>query len=240
MNNWAIRFDGREVVPVVVQSRRRKTASLEIKQGVVTVRVPAGTSQAWIQLFVEQRYEWIMKHITEQLSRSQKHQIMPYESGKVSFFGCVFPFIMCKSTEKSHVSFDQEIFIININSRTRRATEEVTHLLLQRWLAQKAEGYLIPRTLTLAKEIGLHPEKVIIGNYKSMWGRCSARGEIALNWRLIMAYEKAMDYVIIHELCHLHEFNHSPAFWRRVALHCADCSQWRQYFKERSIWLSWR
>jgi predicted metal-dependent hydrolase len=239
LNNWAIRFDGQEVVPVVVQSRR-KTASLEIKQGIVTVRVPAGTSQSWIQQFVEQRHEWVKKHVAEQLSCSQKHQVMPYESGEVSFLGCSFPFIMCKSTKKSYVSFDQEIFIININSRTSRATEEVAHLLLQRWLAQKAEDYLIPRTLALAKEVGLQPTKVSIGNFKRMWGRCSAKGEIALNWRLIMANEVAMDYVIIHELCHLQEFNHSPAFWRSVALNCADYPQWRQYFKERSIWLNWR
>ena len=240
MNNWAIRLDGQEIVPVVVQSRRRKTAALEIKQGVVTVRVPAGTSQAWVQQFVEQRYEWIVKHLSAQLISTHKHQIMPYESGEVGFFGCSFPFIMCRSAERSNVSFDQEIFKINLNNRTRRDTKEVTHLLLQRWLAQQAEDYLIPRTLILAKKIGLHPTAVSIGNYKSMWGRCSAKGEIALNWRLIMANEVAMDYVIIHELCHLHEFNHSPAFWRRVALHCADYSQWRQYFKERSIWLSWR
>lgn len=238
--NCAIKLDGKEIVPVVIQSPRRKTASVEIKQGKVTVRVPSGTPESWVQRFIEQRYTWIVKHITAQLVSTNKHQIIPYESGQVSFCGRNFPLIMCKSTERSKVSFDQELFKVNLNKHARKAAADVTHLLLQRWLAQKAEDYLVPRALALAKEVDLHPTKVSIGNYKSMWGRCSAKGEIALNWRLIMADEVAMDYVIIHELCHLHEFNHSPDFWNRVALHCSDYPQWRQYFKERSIWLSWR
>jgi predicted metal-dependent hydrolase len=238
--NCAINLDGQEIIPVVIQSPRRKTASVEIKQGQVTVRVPLGTPESWVQRFIEQRYTWITKHITAQLVRTNTHQIIPYESGEVRFRGRDFPLIMCKSAEKNNVGFDQELFKVNINNRTRKAAADVTHLLLQRWLAQKAEEYLVPRTLALAKEIDLYPTKVSVGNFKSMWGRCSAKGEIALNWRLIMADEAAMDYVIIHELCHLHEFNHSPAFWDRVALHCSGYSQWRQYFKERSIWLSWR
>ncbi|BBB29059.1 M48 family metallopeptidase [Neptunomonas japonica] len=240
MINCVIRLDGKEVTPVVIQSPRRKTASVEIKQGKVTVRVPSGTPESWVQQFIEQRSAWIAKHISAQLVRTNKHQIIPYESGEISFRGRNFPLIMCNSAEKSSVRFDQKLFKVNLNNRTRKAAGDVTHLLLQKWLAQKAEDYLIPRTLVLAKQVDLHPTKISLGNYKSMWGRCSVKGEIALNWRLIMADEAAMDYVIIHELCHLHEFNHSPAFWNRVALHCSDYSHWRQYFKDRSIWLSWR
>lgn len=89
---------------------------------------------------------------------------------------------------------------------------------------------LPPRCLALAARHGLTVTRVSIRNQRSRWGSCSSRGTIALNWRLVLMPPSVSDYVILHELMHLRQPNHSRAFWREVALVCPD---WR----EAEAWL---
>ena len=83
------------------------------------------------------------------------------------------------------------------------------------WLA-RARRELVPRVGELAHQHGLRVQRVSIRRQRSRWGSCSRRGSISLNWRLVHAPALVRDYVIIHELMHLHELNHSPRFWTHV------------------------
>ena len=239
-DQFAVKCNGAWIVPRVMQSRRRKTVSFEIKHGELVIRMPVGTPEQWVLQLMQQRRVWIEEHMVAQLTRQKRYQINPYETRCAPLQGRDIPLLIRQSTNRSSVVLCEEAFEINLSGRIRRSPESVTNALLQAWLAEKAKEYLIPRTLALSSIVGLRPDKVSIGNYKTMWGRCSAKGDIALNWRLMMAAPDAIDYVIIHELCHLREFNHSAAFWREVALYCPEMSKWRYYFKERSVWLQWR
>ncbi len=239
-DKFAIKCNGTLVVPRVMQSRRRKTVSFEIKHGELIIRMPVGTPEKWILQLMQQRRVWIEEHMAAQLTRQKLYRINPYETRCVPLQGRDIPLLIRQSTNRSGVVFCEESFEINLSRRISRSPESVTNSLLQAWLAEKAKEYLIPRTLALSSIVGLRPNQVSIGNYKTMWGRCSAKGDIALNWRLMMAAPEAIDYVIIHELCHLQEFNHSAAFWREVAFYCPETHKWRDYFKERSVWLQWR
>lgn len=82
--------------------------------------------------------------------------------------------------------------------------------------------------------IGRRPERVSVREQRTKWGSCSNRGNISFNWKLIMAPSEALDYVVIHELCHLYEFNHSEKFWQRVACFQPDYARWRDFL--RSGW----
>ena len=82
--------------------------------------------------------------------------------------------------------------------------------------------------------IGRRPGRVTIREQRTKWGSCSSQGNLNFNWKLIMAPPEALDYVVIHELCHLYEFNHSPKFWERVARYQADYAIWRDFL--RSGW----
>jgi predicted metal-dependent hydrolase len=95
------------------------------------------------------------------------------------------------------------------------------------------------------KELRLHAEelaqrhnstirKVVVRNQKSRWGSCSYNGTISLNWRLIQVPEHVRDYIIIHELMHLRELNHSPRFWAQVAQACPDYQNAEAWLKENS------
>ena len=82
-----------------------------------------------------------------------------------------------------------------------------------------------------APRMGVTPGRVAIRDQKSRWGSCSRKGNLNFNWKLIMAPPEALDYVVVHELCHLHEFNHSPRFWALVAAQLPDYEVWKKWLK---------
>lgn len=84
--------------------------------------------------------------------------------------------------------------------------------------------YYVPR-------IGRAPGRVAIRDQKSRWGSCSQKGNVNFNWKLIMAPPRALDYVVVHELCHLYEFNHSPRFWQLVERQMPDYAVWKKWLK---------
>ena len=73
--------------------------------------------------------------------------------------------------------------------------------------------------------------RVTVRSQRSRWGSCSSKHNLNFNWRLILAPPRCLDYVVIHELCHLTEFNHSPRFWSMVEKHMPDYKIWKEYLK---------
>lgn len=88
-----------------------------------------------------------------------------------------------------------------------------------------ASGELPARTMALAGQLGMEVERVAVRNQRARWGSCSIRRRISLNWRLIQAPELVRDYIIVHELMHLKEMNHSSRFWAHVE---AAFPAWRE------------
>ena len=93
----------------------------------------------------------------------------------------------------------------------------ITARLVQARLRELAERELPPRTRELARVHGISIRSVTVRGQKTRWGSCSARGAISLNWRLIQAPPFVLDYLIIHELMHRQQMNHSPRYWKLVA-----------------------
>jgi len=92
-------------------------------------------------------------------------------------------------------------------------------------MRELARHELVARTREKAMELNVRIAAVSVRNQSSRWGSCSQRGEISLNWRLVQAPSSVRDYIIVHELMHRREMNHSIRFWRLVA---AECPGWRQ------------
>ena len=102
---------------------------------------------------------------------------------------------------------------------------------LQRHLRQRAAQELPPRVWELAGQHGVTVARVTVRNQKTRWGSCSRRGTISLNWRLIQAPGFVRDYIILHELAHRRQMNHSEKFWQEVARLCPDYPQAEQWLK---------
>ncbi len=86
----------------------------------------------------------------------------------------------------------------------------------------------------------LSARQVRVKNQQSLWGSCSRQGSLNFNWRIMLLTPAAADYLIIHELAHLRELNHSPRFWRLVAQHCPDYRLLKKELASKSHWLRFR
>ena len=122
----------------------------------------------------------------------------------------------------SVVFADQTVQVAGGDSDCRPAIERHLHRL--------AAVELPPRVFHHAQQHGADVRRVTVRNQRSRWGSCSRRGTISLNWRLLQTPPFVTDYIILHELMHLRQMNHSPAFWREVEQVCPD-------FREAERWL---
>ncbi len=106
---------------------------------------------------------------------------------------------------------------------------------------ERASQYY-PLVSKLAGEMGkeIFPvNRIVVRNQKTRWGSCSSKGNLNFNWRLLMAPAKVLDYVVVHELCHLAYLDHSKQFWQMVAAVLPDCRERRNWLKTHGMYLDW-
>ena len=104
---------------------------------------------------------------------------------------------------------------------------------VQRWLRARAHAEIKPRAAAMGAAIGRVPAKISIRDTRSRWGSCSRAGNLNFSWRLILAPEPILDYVVAHEVAHLRELNHSDRFWAVVSDLCPDHKRARRWLKSR-------
>jgi predicted metal-dependent hydrolase len=116
----------------------------------------------------------------------------------------------------------------------------VVHRHLDHTLAAFTEpGRLRNKATELSARIGVTPKTVLIREPKQRWGSCDANGALRLNWRIIQASPKLIDYVIAHELIHINHPNHSPTFWSNLGRVMPDYEQRREMLRKIGAGLVW-
>jgi predicted metal-dependent hydrolase len=103
--------------------------------------------------------------------------------------------------------------------------------LYNAWLRHSAQKYLSSRVRELAGRPGFRVNRISVRGQKTRWGSCSSGGNLSFNYRLMRHRHEVIDYVIIHELCHLKEMNHSEKFWKLVQAFCPDYKKLRKELK---------
>ncbi|MDD5207990.1 MAG: M48 family metallopeptidase [Elusimicrobiales bacterium] len=99
---------------------------------------------------------------------------------------------------------------------------------------REAKDLILARVRHWAQLLNLEYRRVFVKDQRTLWGSCSARKNLNFNWRLAAAPLEALDYVVIHELCHLREMNHSKRFWDHVRAACPDYKVHRRWLRDNS------
>jgi predicted metal-dependent hydrolase len=138
--------------------------------------------------------------------------------------------------KKSQIIFRDCCFTIYVNSSlsAERKRQEAV-LQLRQWMCKEAETLLGKRAEEYAKIIGVSYKNIRIKDIKSRWGSCSSKGNLNFNFRLVMSPPEVMDYVVVHELCHLRHMNHSKDFWKLVEEHMPEYVKHKNWLKENGI-----
>ncbi|TVM14167.1 hypothetical protein DPQ33_17800 [Oceanidesulfovibrio indonesiensis] len=103
---------------------------------------------------------------------------------------------------------------------------------LRRWFKKRAAEKIIPRAERFAQSLGVKYNQIQMTDSKFRWGSCSTKDNLNLNWRLIKAPVFVIDYIIVHELTHLIEGNHTPRFWNIVHAQVANMDKAKKWLKE--------
>lgn len=190
----------------------------------IVVYAPIGTDEKEIATFVEQKKFWLYQKLYHTRKLSAALPQTPFKTGKaIVYLGQNYILEVVNQNIKG-ISYHENRFYISEQNR------EQGQILLNEWYRQKAEEVLLSRAKELAHRMGVRPKNITIRDLKHSWGSCTPNNRISFNWKLIKAPHYVIDYVIVHELAHLLELNHTPDFWIIVSIQ-------QPRYKEAKKWL---
>lgn len=199
---------------------------------------PLKVSERKIHDFVTAQQDWIVSATDKVIKNVQtvnKWAPEKYIDGvTVPFRGEQCPLkIKTSQTKKINIVFEQGVFSLQIpEGGETEDNQQLIRQSLMLWMQNQAVDDIKEMIDDNAKKYNLYPRNVRLKTQKSRWGSCGIHNDINLNWLLILTPPKVMEYVVIHELCHIEERNHSANFWALVEQHCPDYKALRLWLKQ--------
>lgn len=211
----------------LIRSRkRRRTISLHIKEdGKIVVYAPYSTLKCEIEKFIKEKRSWIVEKISEKERsiREAEKAFLPGE--KFLYLGELYPLEIGDNNHKKNplkLSFGK--FILD-----KDYIEEAKDLFIQ-WYKGEAKEKIVGRVNYHSNRLQLFPKGTKITSAKYRWGSCSRDNRLSFSWRIIMAPLSIIDYILIHELVHIKEKNHSKRFWSYLESILPD-------YRKNRLWL---
>ena len=237
--------DSRSVTYHYHRSQRAKHVGLRLsRQAGLLVTVPRGVTLARADAVVLAKSAWIIKHLTRFATLPPAIPVpsvpapLPLaielpalgETWTVAYERSGLSGVSIRALEPGQLQL-----------RGAVADDELCRGALRLWLAQRAQVTLLPQLRELATVAGFRYERGQIRGQRTRWGSCSGRGTISLNWHLLFLTPEQVRYVLLHELCHTVELNHSLRFWRLLQQHQPDSEglrkTMRRAWQELPAWL---
>ncbi len=229
------------------RSKRKSVAIIIERNGKVLVKAPSWLPLYRIDKFVQEKADWIKRKQEEVASMEQIETAHSYETGDTFLFdGQEYTLIIVQEDRNGSTvekdSAGQKILVSGHDMEPQKV-----RLVLEGFYRKQAEEVFRDRVKYWHFVLEQHTKngdrielgKIAVRNQKTRWGSCSSKGNINFNWRLLMAPGKVLDYVVVHELCHLVYMNHSGAFWGLVEELLPDYGERRRWLKENSRLLRW-
>lgn len=237
-----IQYGNTKIVYSVKKTNRKKTIALQVRPDLqVVILAPPFLKDEFIKQAVLKRAPWIIekKHMLKQI-----HSAMPkkeFVSGEsFLYLGRQYRLKVVRSdAEKADLCrLANGRFLVEVVSGiSKRAAVAVVRNKLAEWYRERAEVKIRERVRAYTALTGKEPKEILLGHQEKRWGSCSRSGVLRFNWRIIMTPVSVMDYVVVHELCHLAHSDHSEKFWSMVASIMPDYKQKREWLRNNNVLL---
>jgi predicted metal-dependent hydrolase len=229
----------------LIRSTKRKTIGLQVKHGKIIIRAPKFVSEKEVANIVNAKSTWLKKKVAEQNSLPYEANNHYQESSKLLING---------ELKTLHITYglfpevilEQDLIIVTISNRMKTKIIDKPELKelqvkkqLEDWLKQQTNNYVDENLSFHAEKVGVSPKLFKVRLYKSRWGSCNSRSELSFSSLLAMTPNWVVDYVIVHELCHLQHMNHSTRFWQLVELNYPNYLLAKTWLKSRQSQLQW-
>ncbi|MGS2778041.1 M48 family metallopeptidase [Robertmurraya sp. GLU-23] len=225
-----------ETISYNINYKKRKSIGITIDvYGNIEVQAPKGTPNAYVLLFIEEKWEWIQEKSKEMKARALGPQEKVYDHGEsFLYLGNTYPIQICHDSNlvQNQVKFEENKLHIYV----KELEEENIRQALKRFYYQQCKALVEKSIKTYQINFKIKPKGIRINDSNRTWGTCDSNQQLTFNWKLAMAPQRVIDYVVVHEMCHMLHLNHDRSFWRLVGKIMPD-------YKEQENWLafsSWK
>jgi hypothetical protein len=220
------------IISQVIRSRRRTLALQIAPDASLIIRAPHRASDEAIRQAVKNKMPWILKR--QRLARETfrppvKHDFI---DGEEFLYMGQWRKLVVVPGARIPLVFNENEFLLS------GAYLPEAQRLFKKWYREKALEIIKERIKQYAEMTGLKYSKISVTSAKKRWGSCSFKGNLNFSWRLIMAPPEVIDYVIIHELAHIEEHNHSARYWDKVRALFPDYRQAKQWLHSNHLLLN--
>lgn len=221
---------GTKTIAFEVEFRQRKTLEISIEPpDIIRVVAPIGTSEDDIIKKVKSKANWIVQRLFEY--KNMKYikihkELVNGESFMYLGRNYSLQIIIDQSEAKPEVKLHQGKFYITANT----SNEMILRMALQEWYREKALEKIKKRIIYFQPYFKMEPSDIVVKEQQKRWGSCTSNNKLLFNWRCVMAPAPVLDYIVVHEMCHMVHMNHSKEYWNLVESIIPD-------YKERKEWL---
>lgn len=215
----------------VRRSPRRKAVDLTVDRGgEVVISVPERMSQEGIEKVIREKLVWLYSTLGRKEGTKSQHPPKEFLSGEGFYYlGRKYRLQLCPpgdgATPETPLIFANGRFLMH-----KDFTDGGRRLFVQ-WYTEMAKEWIVPKVATLKLRVDASPSVVDIRDLGYRWGSCGRGGKVHFHWRTVLLPAERIEYLILHELVHLHEHNHSPAFYRRLERACPNHKRHEAWFR---------
>jgi predicted metal-dependent hydrolase len=215
----------------VHRSPHRRNVDLSVgRDGGVVIAVPENLEEAKIVKIIQNKQAWIYKALKRKEATYKSHPPKEYVSGEGFFYlGRKYRLKLLKHDQIEQngrgLKFQNGRFFLP-HTLTPKGKE-----IFVQWYSRQAGEWIGRRVNSLKDRVAVEPESVGIRDLGLRWASCTHKGKMFFHWRVILLPPERIDYLIIHELVHIHEHNHSPAFYERLRRASPDHKQHEDWLR---------
>lgn len=200
----------------VRRSGRRKTVELSVgRDGGVVLYAPQMAPSEQLVRLVQEKLVWIYRQLGRKQEELHRQPVKEYVSGE-GFYYRGHKYRLKLTDDFLTVRNGKHLQLLNGRFRMHRILAATGREVFIKWYTDRAEDWIPRRVRQLQDRVGIAPETIEIRDIGFRWGSCTEKGKLLFHWRIILLPPERIDYLIQHELVHLHEHNHGPAFYERL------------------------
>ena len=222
-----IKYGNSRIVYSIKKSKRRKTSEIHVDKKSVEIIVPETKSLSEIKKMVEGKRNWILQR---QIQLRQEKPGPTYQNNTtVPYLGKNYKLVIKLAQKSDGISKKNSRFVISL--RSKRPSKKKTKLLYESWILENSQSILYKAMVRYSRKVGVKPKKIQMKKLRSKWGSLSNDNTININLHLLKADQKIVDYIILHEICHLKIKQHSHHFWSFI-------EQFDPTYRDKVEWLN--
>ncbi|NOJ03495.1 M48 family metallopeptidase [Vibrio splendidus] len=216
---------------LVERTSRRKTASIKVEEGEVIIVVPKLLERDKINKLLASKHQWIVEKISQYQTTSPA-TMREYVSGEsLPYLGRNYRLKVLKGDLAPTKLLNGRITVTvpDLSTQTHYIRRALTN-----WYKRHADKKIREKVRRYESLVGVETGVVRTKEFKSRWGSCTPYGDLEFNWVIVMAPNRVVDYVVVHELCHLIHHDHSPQFWKEVERVMPDYKEHKEWLRENA------